>query len=469
MPVYDAVITNSHVVLPNMIIEKNIVIDNGKIISFTNDTPQCDIKINATGLISIPGVIDPHVHYGVYSPIRQAAMTESRVAAIGGITSMMRMLRTTKSYKDILTQHISASSNSHYVDYSIHASIFNKPQVDEMEYCINHNVSSFKLYMNLGLNIGKIYMDMDTNTDRLQESTVEINYELIKHVIKNASSLNCPVLVHAEDYTICSHNETKAQLENRDGLKTWSICRSEDSESIAIKNISKLARDFNCVLYFVHIGSILAMKQILHEKNKGTKIYTETCPHYLTLSYDTHHDYDAKVMPPIRSANDIQYIWNSLSNNHIDTIGTDHVANRLSRKMGKNIWTTLAGFPGLGTSLSILLSEGINKNKMSLLQLVKLTSTNTAKIFGMYPAKGSLEKKSDADITLIDLKKEMKVKNIPFCGYSDYNVYDDMKLKGWPVKTLLRGKLISDNFEVVGKPGYGKMIDRKSQNIEAAI
>ncbi|MBP2624918.1 MAG: amidohydrolase family protein [Nitrosopumilaceae archaeon] len=461
MPVYDVVITNSHVVLPNGIVEKNIVIDNGKIALFTNDIPSCDRKINASGLISIPGVIDPHVHYGVYSPIKHAAITESSVAAIGGITSIMRMFRTIRSYKDILHKHISASSNYHYVDYSMHASIFNQQQVNEMKYCVDHNITSFKLYMNLGSHIGKIHMDMDDPIiNSLQETTVEVNYELIKNVIQKASSLHCPVLIHAEDYVTCYNNETKAKSKNLDGLKTWSTCRSAESEAIAIKNVCKLARDFNCTLYFVHIGSILAMTQILHEKDKGTKIYTETCPHYLKLSYDKHHNYNAKVMPPIRSINDIQHIWNSIRDNNIDTIGTDHVANRSDLKIGHNIWTTLAGFPGLGTSLSILLSEGINKNRISLSQLVNITSTNTAKIFGMYPIKGSMQKNADADITIIDLKKEMKVKNISFHGHSDYNVYDNMILQGWPVKTLLRGELIAENFEIVGKLGSGKIIDR---------
>ncbi|MCY3976432.1 MAG: dihydroorotase family protein [Thaumarchaeota archaeon] len=460
MPTYDVIITNSHIVLPNKIIEKNIVIDEGKIISITNDNPQCDIKINATGLISIPGVIDPHVHYGVYSPIKQAASTESHVAAIGGITSIMRMFRTTKLFSDVLPSNLSISSNSHYTDYSIHASIFNEQQADEISYCINHDVMSFKLYLNLGSGTGKIHMDMDTTTNTIQESIVEMNYDLIKYVIKKAALFNCPVLVHAEDHELCYHNEKRARSKNTDGLKTWSTCRSGSSEALAIKNISELAREFNCILYFVHIGSIFAMKQIMQEKKKGTKIYVETCPHYLTLSYDTYHDYKAKVMPPIRSIRDVNYIWNSLSNNEIDTIGTDHVANKLDLKIGKNIWDSLAGFPGLGTYLSILLSEGINKNKISLFQLVKLTSTNTAKIFGMHPNKGSLQKNSDADITLVDLKKEIKVQDIDFGGYSDYGVYDDMKLKGWPIKTLLRGKIIADNFKVVGTSGYGKIIKR---------
>jgi dihydropyrimidinase len=108
------------------------------------------------------------------------------------------------------------------------------------------------------------------------------------------------------------------------------------------------------------------------------------------------------------------------------------------------------------------LSEGVNKNRITLEKLIQLTSTNAAKIFGMYPKKGSLEKGSDADITMIDLKKEMKVSSELFGGFSDYIVYDGWNLKGWPVKTLVRGELIAEDFQIVGKRGFGKMVVRKN-------
>jgi len=203
------------------------------------------------------------------------------------------------------------------------------------------------------------------------------------------------------------------------------------------------------------------MDQIQKERNSGTKIFVETCPHYLTLSYEKEKGFLAKVMPPIRTKEDVSYIWNSINKGYIDTIGTDHVANQLKLKLhGDDVWDTLAGFPGIGTLLPILLSEGINKDRISLEQLIQLTSGNASKIFGMYPRKGTLEKDSDADITLIDLKKEKKVTNEIFGGFSDYIVYDGWNLKGWPVKTVLRGEVIVDDFNFIGKLGYGKLVER---------
>ena len=462
---FDTVIIGSHVVLPTGIVDKNIVLDDGKIVRITNEIPSCDLKVNADGLLAIPGIIDPHVHYGVYSPIEQAAVSESHAAAIGGITTMMRMLRLGDSYKKSLLSHLDASSKSHYVDYTIHASIFNHQQVDEMEYCVENGITSFKLYMNLGGDVGHVYMDMQPGKNLLQEQHVEVNSEIVQRVVEKAASLRCPLVVHAEDYEECACGIKKAKEKNLDGLPAWSKSRSTESESKSIKIISKYARDFNCVLYFAHIGSRRALEQINEEKKNGTKILTETCPHYLTLSHEKQEGYLAKVMPPVRSEDDVSFVWNTINQNQIDTIGTDHVANQLNLKLdGNTVWDALAGFPSIGVSLSLLLSEGVNKNRITISQLTNLTSLNTAKIFGMYPAKGSLEPNSDADITLVDLKKEHKATSELFGGFSDYTVYQDWKLKGWPVKTIVRGEIVSEDFQVVGKQGYGKLVPRKTMS-----
>ena len=462
---FDTVIIGSHVVLPTGIVDKNIVLDDGKIITLTNEIPSCDLKINADELLAIPGVIDPHVHYGVYSPIEKAAVSESHAAAIGGVTTMMRMLRLGDSYKKSLLSQLDASSKSHYVDYAIHASIFNNQQVDEMEYCVENGITSFKLYMNLGGDVGHVYMDMQPGKNLLQEQHVEVNSEVVQRVVEKAASLRCPLVVHAEDYEECACGIKKAKEKNLDGLPAWSKSRSTESESKSIKTISKFARDSNCVLYFAHIGSRRALEQINEEKKNGTKILTETCPHYLTLSHEKQEGYLAKVMPPVRSKEDVSFVWNTINQNQIDTIATDHVANQLKLKLdGNTVWDALAGFPSIGVSLSLLLSEGVNKNRITISQLTNLTSLNAAKIFGMYPAKGSLEPNSDADITLVDLKKEHKATSELFGGFSDYTVYQDWKLKGWPVKTIVRGEIVSEDFQVVGKQGYGKLVPRKTMS-----
>ncbi|MDE1769671.1 MAG: dihydroorotase family protein [Thaumarchaeota archaeon] len=457
----DAVITGSHVILQNGMVDKNIVIDEGKIIALTNDIPQCDVKIKGDGLVSLAGIIDPHVHYGVYSPIDEAAVTESKVAAIGGVTTMIRMLRLGGSYKKNLDSHLQASAKTHYVDYSIHASILQKNQIDEMEFCKSRGITSFKIYMNLGDEVGHVYMDMKPGEKSLIEEKVEMTKDMIEKIIAKAASLNCMVLVHAEDYQMCSCGIRTAKEKKKDGLAAWSESRPVESEVKSIKTVSEIARKYGCSIYFVHIGSQAAINTISEEKKNGTKIHIETCPHYLTLSHESQKDYLAKVMPPIRSSQDVDSVWREIQSNRIDTIGTDHVANRLNLKIGgETVWDALAGFPGIGTMMPILLSEGVNKGRLSLQQLSNMTSLNTAQIFGMYPKKGIIQKDSDADIVLVDLKKEAKVSAQALDGFSDYNVYEGWNLKGWPVKTIVRGNVVAEDFKMIEKPGYGKFVSR---------
>ena len=345
-------------------------------------------------MISVPGPIDTHVHYGVYSPINEAAKTESHAAAIGGITTMMRMLRLGDPFTKSLQAQLDASSKNHYVDYTIHASIFTKDQINEMDFCANKGITSFKIYMNLGGEIGHVYMDMPPDSSDLVANQVEVTDEIVEQTVKTAAYLGCPVLVHAEDYESCGCGIKTAKEKKQDGLHAWSDSRSPEFEAKAIKTVSKFGRDYGCVIYFVHIGSERALTQIEEERKLGTKIFVETCPHYLTLSYEKQQGYLAKVMPPIRSEKDSKAVWNALSHNLINTIGTDHVANQLKLKLGgDDVWGALAGFPGIGTVLPILLNDGVNQNRITLEQFVKFTSQNAAQIFKMYPQKGTLEKK----------------------------------------------------------------------------
>lgn len=458
---FDTVIVNSHVMLQNGMVDRNIVVDEGRIVGLVTGVPSCDHKIDGMGLVSVPGPIDPHVHYGVYSSIDRAARTESGAAAIGGITTMMRMLRLGGPFTTSLQAQLDAAACSHHVDYTVHASVFTEQQIDEMNYCVAKGITSFKIYMNLGGDIGHVYMDMPPYSSDLQDSTVDVTEEITEKIVANAARLGCPVLVHAEDYESCSCGMKTARKEKKDGLTAWSESRDPKYEAKAIRTVCKYGRKYNCVVYFVHIGSRAALEQIEIERSLGTFIYVESCPHYLVLSHERRRGYLGKVMPPLRTLADNEAVWRALGGRKIDTIGTDHVSNRLDRKVGSDVWDSLAGFPGIGVAVPILLSEGVNRGRISLLQFTRLTSTNTAKIFSMYPRKGSLERGADADITMLDLRRERKVTPEIFGGFSDYSVYDGMLLRGWPARTMVRGEIVAEDLEIVTKPGHGKFVFRQ--------
>lgn len=445
------------VMIPKVgIVRTNILIENGKIKALRKSTEnvQASRKINAEGKYVIPGVIDPHVHYGVYTPVEEAARTESRSAAIGGVTTMMRMLRMKERYADI-EKHLQASKSTHHIDYSIHASILRADQVNDINYLKRKfGINSFKIYANLGQDLNRILLDIEPGTNDIVEGEVNTTDQIISDTIQEASLIHSIVLVHAEDPVICSKLQKQKQIETqatgtRVSLRVWSESRPPSSEANIISKVGAYAREFNSTIYFVHIGSGTALDSILVEKEKGnSNMYIETCPHYLTHTSD-FLDVKGKVVPPLRTKIDVQSMWFAMMNGIIDTVGSDHVANRLLVKKGQgDIWSARAGFPGTATLLPVMLSKGVNEGKVSLERVVEVTSYNAARIFGLYPKKGTIEVGSDADIAIIDLDLIQKVTPEILQSYSDYSIYDGWELQGWPLFTLVRGRVIMENGQV---------------------
>ena len=155
-------------------------------------------------------------------------------------------------------------------------------------------------------------------------------------------------------------------------------------------------------------------------------------------------------------------MWSAVRNGIVDTIGSDHVANRLETKMGEgDIWSALAGFPGIATMLPVLLSHGVNKGRINIERVAEVTSYNTARIFGMYPKKGTIQPGSDADLTIVDLDLEQNVTPELLQSYADYTIYDGHKLKGWPVMTIVRGKVVMEGGQVNNDAlGHGEFVPR---------
>jgi dihydropyrimidinase len=459
---------NVSAVIPKVgiIDDTNIMIEDGKIKSLVNSANSISAsrKIDACGKYVLPGAIDPHVHYGVYTPINDAAKTESRSAAVGGVTSMIRMLRLFDGYcNSNMIKQLHASKGNHYIDYSIHASILRPDQVKDILYLKELGVSSLKIYMNLGADLNRIHMDLEPGTYGISEKQVDMTNELMSSIVKEAARVHSTILVHAENPVICSEHMRKAKEKGMAGLEAWSYCRPPYSEAQSIAKISDLGRKSgNTNLYFVHVGSTAAINAILAEREKGrSNYYIETCPHYLTHTTE-FGKLMGKVTPPIRSKSDLQSMWSALRNGIVDTIGTDHVANRLELKMGKgDIWSALSGFPGIATMLPVLLSQGVNEDRIGIERVAEVTSYNTARIFGIYPKKGTIEPGSDADLTIVDLDLEKTVTPDLLQSYSDYTIYDGWKLRGWPVMTIVRGKMIMEDGQVANEAlGHGEFIPR---------
>ncbi len=193
----DLLITNANVVLPKIgVVNTNILIENEKIKDITKsiDNISCSKKINANEKYVLPGLIDPHVHYGVFSPIEQSSKTESRSATVGGITTIIRMLRSNESYEQNIAKHLKASEKNHYIDYAIHASILNTKQIADIPYLCKLGINSFKLYMNLGSIDNRILMDMKPGVNELIPEYIQVSDELCSDVLSTSSSSSCVLI-----------------------------------------------------------------------------------------------------------------------------------------------------------------------------------------------------------------------------------------------------------------------------------
>src|SRR5919112_6343686 len=200
----DVLITNASAVIPHagVIAETNIMIEDGKIKALVKSVENISAsrKIDAHGKYVLPGAIDPHVHYGVYTPINEAARTESRSAAVGGVTTMIRMLRLFDSYcNSNISKQLRASKGNHYIDYSIHASILRPDQVRDIPYLKALGISSVKVYMNLGADLNRIHMDLEPDTYRLRDELVNMTDQLMSSIVKEGANAHSTTLVHAEN------------------------------------------------------------------------------------------------------------------------------------------------------------------------------------------------------------------------------------------------------------------------------
>jgi len=197
----------------------------------------------------------------------------------------------------------------------------------------------------------------------------------------------------------------------------------------------------------------------------GTKVYVETCPQYLMLTEQKYLQPNGRffaVSPPLRSKEDNKALWSGLARGIVKTVGSDHCPFTSAQKdLGKDDFTKIPnGLPGTEVILPILFSEGVGKNRITLNQLVKVTSSNTAKLFGLYPRKGAIAKGSDADLVILDPNFKMELSQENLHTKIDYTIYEGLKVKGIPVTTISRGKPVILDRQFVGKRGGGEFIPR---------
>ncbi|KZX11032.1 dihydroorotase [Methanobrevibacter curvatus] len=463
--------------------EYNIKLLDGKIAEISKEKLYGDEEIDIDGNIVLPGLIDPHVHFrdpGL--TYKESFKTGSMAAANGGFTTVIDMPNTlppTNTAKDFKEKEKIAKNKS-VVNFKLHAGVNKKSTVKEIEKIAKLNPASFKIFMDLEKdeildkifnNISIVKNNLLTSPELNKESNKELNKGLNKKII---------ITSHCENKSIIEESTKKQKqvfcIRGNTALD-YSYARPSSSEIASVRYAIELAKKYSIDLHICHISVLNALKIVKEENNlinkkikknninninnktnkdnkdKNNKnncncgeilISTEVTPHHLFLDNFTFKKYEtvAKTNPPLRPLGENLTVDNL---KEINMIGTDHAPHTLEEKK-KGVWNSAPGIPNLETCLSLLLTE-VNKGKIDLNLIQKVMCENSAKRFGL-DKKGEIRVGKDADIVVIDLKKEGKFNLDEFYTKAHYSPFENQKYVGKAIKTFVNGKLIMENGEI---------------------
>ena len=449
----DLTVKGGNIVTEDGIISADIVIEEGRIKDITKTTIRGEGRVlNAEGKIVIPGVIDPHVHY--YEPY-EGWTTGTMSAVGGGITTVIEHPFSEPMTLDIdtLDHKINRACRMSLIDFSLHA-MATMENIDEYGELIAAGAVSLKVWMAEAFPDLGIY---SLNDRELLE---------IFTAIGESGGLAC---VHAELREIVEPSMQGLINEGKTKPEYFLESRPISAELEAVRKVLSLTEKANCPVYFVHVSSGSAMEIISEAKNHRHDIFAETCPQYLLLN---RGDFKAqgpmvKFIPPVRVQREVDGLWEYMNADTVDCLGSDHApTNTTEREVGwEDIWQVRVGIPGLETMLPLILNE-VSNERMSIEQVVRTMCLNPAKIMGLYPRKGTIKVGSDADLVLLDMKKEVVITADELHSKCDYTPYEGWEVRGVPEVVISRGEVVMENGypgEIIGRKGRGEYIPRTLQ------
>ena len=273
-------------------------------------------------------------------------------------------------------------------------------------------------------------------------------------------------MVHCEDGVLLAAAARRLEAEGRTSLRDYAASRPVIAEVAATQQVAALCESIGAPMYVVHISSARALEACRQARNLRSPLFVETRPLYLHLTIDRMRGPDAPLFvgqPPLREATDRQELWRGLADGTIDVIATDHAPWTREQKLDPSLSITRLrpGMSDLQFMLPMYFSEGVHGRRLPLQRFVETTSTNPARIFGLYPRKGAIREGSDADIVIWDPNQTATVTAKADLSRADYSVYEGSKVTGWPVTTIRRGEIVYQNGQIIGRAGTGQLISRE--------
>ena len=466
----ETLVENAQIVSPRGIVPGSIGIQAGKI-AFVGEgeKPEAKTVIDAVGRYVIPGVVEPHTHLGTnpFRTFEQNIEVETRAAASGGITSVFSMMmspgsmgrqprdpKPVASYLEVFDEAREIIESRSAIDVGLNFGILTDEHAREIpEYSARCGVTSFKFFLSYADPelVAAIRGAPFPSMPKFDDGTVYLGME-------NIAKVGGLGAIHAEGWEIARVRKKMLMDGGRNDLRAWADMSPGFVEAMAIAKMSRLSQATGSRIYIVHAASGEAVEEIRRAKVERVDIVGETCAHYLTVDVDAPYPANlAKVSTPIRGREHWDPLWGAVVDGTVDCIGSDHVVNPLAgRTPDSNVWTIGMAFSECELSLPLMLSEGVNRGRISLERLVAVACENPAAALGVYPRKGVIAAGSDADLVVLDMEESRKVTNDKLHHFSDFSIYEGMELKGWPVLTMLRGRVIyrEGEFRAERQGGY---------------
>jgi dihydroorotase len=438
----DLVIKNGVVAVSSSLRRCAVAAKDGKIVwlGSNSNAPNASKMIDASGLVVLPGVIDVHVHMrDPGATYKEDFRSGTAAAAAGGVTTVFDMPNNTPPTQDVeaLRLKVTEAERKALVDYAFYGLITVRNAGETLPLA-RAGVIGFKCYM------------AETTGNVLPPTEEEM---LAAFAVVAKARMR--VSVHAEDDSIVQKGIARLRKMKREDALAHYESRPASAELAAVRRALTLARKTGCDLHIAHLSSAAGVREVRAAKRslRGRSAYdltAETCPQYLLLDKS---DYEAKGSmmksnPSIKRKQDTMALWRAVRGGTIDMIATDHAPHALDEKTGhRSIFDEASGFPGLETSVPLMLNC-VNQGRLSLTRYVQMASESPAKAWGIYPKKGRIAVGSDADFTIVDMRKEWTIDPQRFFSKAKFSPFEGRRVRGAPIYTVVRGKLVMDHGHV---------------------
>ncbi|KAA1294825.1 MAG: hypothetical protein EGP08_06250 [SAR202 cluster bacterium] len=465
----DLLIHGGTVVTPSGVGQFDIGIQGEKIVLISARNSIIDDanrSIDATGKYVLPGGIEPHTHIatrvseewaGRPGVMTQSPEAASRAAAHGGVTTYIDFAggmegteegdQSDKSIMARLDARRGVFSGHSYTDFAFHFTFAGEVPtrtIEEIGEAVQSGVSSFKIFTTFGS---------------------KVPYGHLWAIFEAVGNSGGIMAVHAEDDDMVKYMEAKLIREGRDQGYNLHLAHNNISEDISFRKIIRLSEHTETGIYFVHTTAKEGAYAIADARNKQLPVYGEALHNYLHFTHDHYREPEGTAIhtyPAIKHASDRDGLQDALINGTLSTTATDEYTTYKDIKLsGNTIETVCGGHNGIETRLPVVYTKFVSTGRISIEKFVDITSTNAAKILGMYPQKGAIATGSDADIVLFDPDMNKTITLDGLHADSDYSIWEGFECQGYPVMTILRGKIIVENGELKGSPSDGNWLARK--------